>query len=246
MVGGQDFGLTQVGFNVHYNFGRRLKGLVITLGATDAASGVGNSGAGLVGNASYSRNFGHWETSSYVSYNQSVQTLLAMYTQSSFSYNAQLRRHLANGMNLVLGGGGGHSVFVQQAGSGSSSEGFNAGMSWLRQTLNANYQQSSGVSIVSTQGLVPVTTPGLLPNFQQNFSGRSYGAGWSSNLRRDLTMSLAWTKSLSNMTGTGSCQTPARRCTTGMRPITSVRFISTPAPRVLCRVSAILVSDPVC
>ena len=79
---GQSFGATQVGGNVTYNFGRWFKGLSVMVGANDSASQNGNQGAGMVATATYLHRFGKWETTSNVSYNQNVQTMLALYTQS--------------------------------------------------------------------------------------------------------------------------------------------------------------------
>ena len=116
----------------------------------------------MMANATYLHRFGKWETTSNVSYNQNVQTMLALYTQSGMSYGAGIRRQMNNGLAISLNGGGGRSVFVQQTGSDSHSEMASAAISWLKQTISGSYSESSGTSVLTTQGLVLVTTPGLL------------------------------------------------------------------------------------
>ena len=200
---GTSFSATQFGATVNYHFGRRFKGLTFTVGANDGASQAGNYGAALISNVTYLRNFGNWETSSSVSYSQNVQTMLAMYTQSQLSYTASVRRHLQNGLSLNIGGGGGRSVFVQQAGNSSHSETVNASVNWLRQTANTSYSQSSGTAIATSQGLVLVTTPGLVPNLQQVFSGQSFVVGYGNSLIRHLAFNSGWSKFTSNGSGQG-------------------------------------------
>ena len=203
-IAGQSIGLTQYGANASYNFSKFFKGLVATVGLTDNASQVGNLGANLRANVNYNRNFGRWEFSGNFSYNQNVQTLMAMYTTSTMNYTAQLHRKFPHGISLNLGGGGGHSGFEQQAGNGSQSEGGNVSVAWYRFALGGNYSQSSGSSVLTAGGLVSVTSlpvPIATPNSVVNYSGNGYGFSATAVPLRGLSINASYSKTRSDTIG---------------------------------------------
>ena len=201
-MGGQSFGLTQFGANIGANFGKFFKGLSVTVGMNDGANRAGNIGAGLVANATYNRQIDRWELSANYNYNQNVQTLLAIYQTSSMSYGGQVRRKFQNGFQFNLGGGGGHTAFVQTKGDTSHGESANASVSWHRTTLAANYSQSYGASVLTPNGLVPVPVPGqLITNNLVIFNGKSHGFNFGTSPRRNLTLALTYSKANSSTLG---------------------------------------------
>jgi hypothetical protein len=202
-LAGEKIGATQLGANVNYHFGRFLRGLTVLVGMNDSASQQGNNGAGLIATASYIGHFGNWKTTSNISYNQNVETLMALYTSSGMSASSMARREFHNGLGFSVSGSYSRSLFVQQAGSGNSGENANASAYWLKQSVSANYSKSSGTVIITSQGLVPVTTPGLLTNSQEPFSGQSYGLGYGNTLVKHLSLNLGWSKFSSSNSGQG-------------------------------------------
>lgn len=202
-IQGTGGGVTYYGGALNYHFMRFIKGLIVTVGANDSASKAGNAGGGMIANATYLHNFGPWETSANVNYNQNVQTMFAMYTTSGIAYMASVRRHLQNGLYFSIGGGGGRSVFVQQAGTSAHNENINASVSWLRQTAQFSCGSSGGTFLVTNQGLVPVSTPGLSADLYQLSSARSYSANYTNGLIRHMSLSAGWSKFTSGGSGSG-------------------------------------------
>jgi hypothetical protein len=198
---GQSYGVTQYGANAAYNFGRRIKGLTLSAGVTDAASKSGNGGIALQASANYNQNFRGWDFSGNYSYNQSVQTLLAIYTTSSMSYIAQIRRKFRNGVTLSFGGGGGHSGFEQVAGSGSKSEGANASVTWHRVSMASHYSQSNGTSVLTNSGLVAEPLPIASANTLVVFNGKSKGVSLAVSPIRGLLIDGAYNISTGNTLG---------------------------------------------
>lgn len=201
-LGDTSYGVTQLGGNVNFNVGKFIKGLTVMVGANDSANKQGNTGMGLVANVNYNRNIGHWELGAYYNYNQNVQTLLAIYQISSMNYNGTIRRRFKDGLSLNLGGGGGRTAFEQVAGNGSSSWDVNSGVSWFRTTLSGNYSASSGTSVVTPTGLVPVPVP-VITNNLIVFDGKSRGVTFSTIPFRRLTISMAYSKATSNTLALG-------------------------------------------
>ena len=197
---GQNFGLTQAGLNVNYNFFRKLKGLVVSAGLVDSANEQGNTRLGFVGNASYNRYFGKWEISSYVLYNQDVQTLLVNYTTSLLNYGATVKHQFSENLRWIGLATIARSVFEQQSGTGNHGESFATMLIWRRASVSGNYTQSSGTSILTVVGLVPTPVPAAVisPSNAVVYSGDSYGGSFNVFPVRNLTISTAWSRSLSN------------------------------------------------
>lgn len=198
---GQTYGVTQYGANANYNFGRRLKGLTITLGINDSADKAGNLGAGLISNVSYYRKVGPWTTSANFNYNQNVQTLLALYTVSTMSYTSTARRQLPKHINWNVGAGGGRSGFTEQAGSESHSESVSSSLGWRGYTVGGNYSRSSGTSVLTAQGLVAQTVPVATANELVVYDGTSYGLGVSAAPLRNMSVSLSYGEATSTTQG---------------------------------------------
>jgi hypothetical protein len=201
-LGDAAYGVTQLGANVNFNMGKFIKGLTVMVGANDNANKQGNLGMGMVANVNYNRNIGHWELGAYYNYSQNVQTLLAIYQTSSMTYNGTIRRRFADGLSWTLSGGGGRTAFEQVAGNGSSSWGVSSGVSWFRTSLSGNYSVSSGTSVLTPTGLVPVPVP-VITNNLIVFDGKSRGATFSTIPLRRLTISMAYSKANSNTLALG-------------------------------------------
>jgi hypothetical protein len=171
----------------------------ITATDTSTAAVAGSpatSALGLNAGTNFSRSVGVWETGASVNYTQNQQTLLISYLTSSFSYNGHVYRHLGK-LRWTAYAGGGHSGFVQQAGSANSSEsvGSSLGGRWL--SGNGSYSRSKGLSVLTPTGLVTLPTVPILGSAVL-FNGDSYSISAASSPRKNLTLSLSYAASKSN------------------------------------------------
>ncbi len=207
-----DRGLTQFSGNAAFNFAHRLLGaLTFSVGVIDTATEEGNSGASLVGNVNILRHLNKWEVEGNFGYTQQVETLVSVYATSFLSYGTKAKRRFSNGLTWYAGFNGSHSGMTQYDGFGSRHESFTSGIHFNRFSINGQYSQSSGSSILTPGGLVEVP-PGL-PLVQQPilYNGKSYGGGGSFTPVRRLTLSGTYNKATSGTAG----------------PLTSSRFDST-------------------
>ncbi len=197
---GENFGLTQVGLNVSYNFLHTLKGLMFYGGLVESATQAGNTRMGLIGNVSYNKYVGKWEINSFVRYDQDVETLLAMYTTSTLNYGGTIKRQLPHDMHWVAVANLVRSVFEQQPGSASHGESFTTMLIWSRASVSGIYTKSDGTSILTATGLVASPVPGSALGTGNSilYSGSSYGANLSLYPVKHLNISTAWSRSLSN------------------------------------------------
>ena len=202
-IGGVSVGATAAGGTASYGFGKFLKGLTLTVGMHDTASQEGNTGAGLVGAASYIRNVGSWRLAANAYYNQGIETLLATSTESSAGGNVSLRRNLGERVTIGLNAGVGRSIFSSVAGQSTQTKTAGVNLGWMRQTLSAYYVESGGTAIITNQGLVPVSVPGLVGSQVTPFNGKSYNAGYANSLIKHMTFSLSYGKFNSTGSGTG-------------------------------------------
>jgi len=198
---GQSYGVTQFGANANYHFGRRFKGLTVTLGVNDAANKEGNLGAGLVANVNYSNKLGGWYVWGNYNYDQNVQTLLVIYTISSMNYSVGARRRLPKGINWTVGAGSGHSGFGQQKGNSSQAASFSSSLNWHGYSLGGNYSMSNGTSVLTPQGLVTLTAPIVSANELVVYDAHSYGLGASANPVRNLLISASYSDARSTTVG---------------------------------------------
>lgn len=202
-VAGRSVSATAYGGNASYGFGKFIKGLTVTAGVHDIATQAGNEGMGLVGAANYRRNLGAWILQANGNYSQGVQTILATSTESQGAAFASVRRTLENKISFGANAGIGRSLFSNTHGQSTETKnaGFNLG--WMKQSLSAYYAESSGEAIITSQGLVAVTAPGLSSNQVVPYSGKSYNAGYANTLIKNLNVSFAWSRFMSEGTGTG-------------------------------------------
>jgi hypothetical protein len=163
----------------------------------EMSNGQGTNAVGFIGNVSYFRRFGGWNTSGTFSYAQNVQTLLVTYTTSYYNYNANVQRKLPHRLQWTSAFNGSHSGLTNQAGSTNHSEGFSTSFGTRRFTLNGLYNQSSGVSVLGINGIQPIVPVPGLENVI-DFSGKSYGGGISFTPARRMIFSANYSRALSN------------------------------------------------
>ncbi len=202
-IAGQSAGATAFGGNVSYGFGKFLKGLTLTIGMHDAASQVGNTGAGLVAAANYSRYLGTWHLMANGSYNQGVQTVLAMTTESSAGGSVSLRRSFADKISFGINAGYGRSIFSTADSEATKTQNGGVNVSWMKQTLSAYYSESSGSGIATSTGVQTVTVPGLVTNQVSPYSGKSYNLGYANTLIKNMNLNFSWSRFVSTGGGAG-------------------------------------------
>src|ERR1700757_1017407 len=197
---GQSYSATQFFGSANFNFDRTLlKGLSFSMGVVDTAQQTANTGLGFVGTVNYTRKFSGWDVSGNFSYAQNVQTVMLVYTTSSYSYLGSVRRRLSDRTYFMAGYSGAHSGITANSGTTSSAERVWTTFMHHGYTLNAYYNKSNGEAILTANGLVPV--PGNLPppalGSSQFTSYDSKGWGFNAGATpiRRLTISAGYSKS---------------------------------------------------
>ena len=71
-------------------------------------------------------------------------------------------------------------------------------MAWRRYTLQGNYSQSNGTSVLTSAGLVAVPLPIVSASDLIVFNGKSYGASLGASPLRAMTLSFGYSKANSN------------------------------------------------
>ena len=201
VVGGRDFSNTQYGATVNYNMVRNFLGnFTFVVGVMDNTNQEGHIGTSLVSNLNYSRRIDGWDVGAHFSYSQNLQTLVAIYTTSSYGYGGTVRRRLGYRTYWNASFSGGHSGLNQFEGFSSKSESFSSSLTHRGYAVSASYSNSNGVSLFTPAGVIqpPLPPPVIGPNDLILFNGRgwSFGAGGSPIRRLQLTGSFS--RSLSN------------------------------------------------
>lgn len=197
---GQTYTATQFGGSVNFNFDHSLlKGLSFGVGVVDTAQQENNTGVGFVGNVNYSRKFGGWNVGGNFSYSQNTQTVLLIYTTSSYSYLASLNRRIGERKYWMAGYSGAHSGLTANSGTTSSAERIWTGFIYRGNSINAYYNTSNGLAIFSASGLVPVPTTlptqVLEPGAFTQYNSKGWGGSLAVNPTKRLIVSAAFAKS---------------------------------------------------
>jgi len=197
---GQSYSATQFFGSANFNFDRTLlKGLSFSLGIVDTAQQTANTGLGFVGTLNYTRKFSGWDVSGNFSYAQNVQTVMLVYTTSSYSYLGSVRRRLSDRTYFMAGYSGAHSGITANSGTTSGAERVWTTFMHHGYTLNAYYNKSNGEAILTANGLVPV--PGNLPppilgtNQFTSYDSKGWGFNAGATPIRRLTISAGYSKS---------------------------------------------------
>jgi len=197
---GQTYSATQFGGSANFNFDHSIvKGLSFSVGVVDTAQQQYNTGVGFVGNLNYSRKFFGWNLGGNFSYSQNTQTVLLVYTTSSYSYLASLNRRIGERKYFLAGYSGAHSGITANSGTTSSADRVWTGFIYRGNSLNAYYNKSDGEAIFTASGLVPVPvtlpTQVLEPNSFTSYNSKGWGASLAVNPRKRLILTAAYAKS---------------------------------------------------
>ncbi len=197
---GRDYSATQFFGSANFNFEKSpLKGLSFSLGVVDTAQQTNNTGMGFVGTANYTRKFSGWDLGGNFSYAQNVQTVMLVYTTSSYSYLGSVRRRLGERTYFMAGYSGAHSGITANSGTTSGAQRVWATFMQRGYSLNAYYNKSNGQAIFTTTGLVSV--PGSLPppalgsSPFTSYDSKGWGLNAGASPLRRLTVSAGYSKS---------------------------------------------------
>jgi hypothetical protein len=195
---GRSYDATQFLGSANFNFDRTLlKGLSFSLGVVDTVQQTDNTGLGFVGTLNYTRKFAGWDVSGNFSYAQNVQTVMLVYTTSSYSYLGSVRRRMGERTYFMAGYSGAHSGITANSGTTSSAERVWTTFMHRGYTMNVFYNKSSGEAILSSNGMVPV--PGNLPpsvlGAFTSYDSKGWGFNAGANPIRRLAISVGYSKS---------------------------------------------------
>ena len=182
------------------NYSRKLLDMFsFSTAVVESTNGQGSNAIGFIGNVNYFHRIKGWETSGNFNYAQNVQSFLVTYTNSYYNYSARLHRRFGRGTTWIASFSGSHSGLTNEPGSSNHSESYNTAFSMRRFTITGDYSQASGISVLSNNGLTPISpTPGLTDNGLILFNGRSYGGGISATPIRRLVISANYSHATSN------------------------------------------------
>ncbi len=197
---GEDFGATSYSAGVAY--AHSLFGGAMNSAVSVIDSRIDNSsqnGLGFSANANYNRRIGQWIVNGSASYAQNVSTLLITYMTSYYNYSGNVRRRWGN-LNFTAGANFAHSGLTDEPGTDSSSQGYTSSFGYGRWiNLTGNYAKSSGVGLITGNGILPVNLSPILPeNLVTLYGGTGYGVSLSSMPVRKLTIAASYAKSSSN------------------------------------------------
>jgi hypothetical protein len=197
---GQMFSATQFGGSANFDYDHGIiQGLSFSVGVVDTAQQQSNTGVGFVGNLNYTRKFHGWTAGANFSYSQNTQTVLLVYTTSSYNYLGSLNRRIGARSYYMVGYSGAHSGLSANSGTTSSADRVWTGYIWRGNSLNVYYNTSKGQAVFTAQGLVPVPitlpTQLLAPNSFSTFNSKGWGASLGANPTRRLTLTAAFAKS---------------------------------------------------
>ncbi len=196
---GQDYGANSFGGSATYGHGLLGGSFNGALTLSDNTLDHSNVNAlGLSTTVNYSRRILGWNVAGSFGYAQNVQTLLVTYTSSFYNYSGNLRRRWGM-LNVSAGATAARTGLTEQPGTENSSESYNASVGYGRwMTLTGAYSKSSGNALETAAGLIPVTSPVLLPSLTIFYGGKSYSFGLGSSPLKRLTISATYSKLNSN------------------------------------------------
>jgi hypothetical protein len=185
---------TRAGGTLTYSYARPLLGMLyFSFGMVNNASNIGGNSLGFVGNVSLKRRIAGWEVDSDFSYAQNVQTIIAYYTTSNYSYGGMLRRRF--GANSYWSGSyrGIQTGLTQLPGYDNRTDTFLTVFNRGRYGVSASYSKSHGTALLSSTGVLTPTplAPVLAPD-QAIYDGKVYGAGLSVIPMRKMLINANW------------------------------------------------------
>lgn len=197
---GQSYSSTQYGGGANYSKTQRFLGSFnFAFSAFDYANQYGNQGLGFSGSLNFTKKFGDWETDANFGYSQGVQTVLVIYTTSSYNWVTNVRHRLANRTYISGGYGGAHSGISESAGFSSSSQRASGALTWRTFNLNGYYSKADGTAVLTATGLTAIPTnlpPAIFgPDAVMTYNSKAVGANLGGVLTKRLTFSLAYADS---------------------------------------------------
>ncbi len=180
---------------------RLLQTFTMSASVVESTNQFTNNALGFIANLNGFHAFGDWQLAGSFNYAQNVQTLLVTYTTSYYNYNANLHRRLGRGKQITFAYNGSRSGLNQNAGSYTYSNSGSASLALRRITFGANYTQSRGLSILTSQGIQPIPpTPGLPLLGQIVYNGESYGGSVGVTPLSRLNISASYSHAVSDTT----------------------------------------------
>ena len=180
-------------------------------GFFNATAGVGRSSVsssdqkqlGLMGSINYSREVKGWSTSAMVHYSQNTETALIGYTANGYGYSGSLGRKLSKKSHWSASAAGSRSTLSNQPGASTFSQSYSTVVSvkWLG--VSGAYSKSSGDSILTSSGLVPVSLPVAVvaPSSVILYGGTAWSGGIGITPFRGFTLSASYSRALSSTQG---------------------------------------------
>jgi len=173
------FGVSADAYAVGVSYGRSVMGgtLATYASVTRYTANVYNEATtGGSGSISYSHRLGAWSGNGSFRYSRNAQTALATYTQSGYGYGFNAGRKVGPCIWTVNANGSENRI-DSVSNSSSFSQGYSSALSAGRISFNGNFSRSSGNSIQSGSGLVPVPVPSpvVAPTLLILYGGNSYG-----------------------------------------------------------------------
>jgi hypothetical protein len=198
---GNHFADTRYGGLVSYNYARPLFGMIhFSFGMVDTANELGNTGLNFYGNVGITRRFGRWETSADFSYAQGVQTLLALYTTSNYSYGGIIRRKLNQDTYWNATYRVARSALTHQEGTSNHSQSVSTNLSWRRYSFGASYGEGVGQTLLTPSGvLTPTPLAAVIsPDDLLLFNASSWGISLGMSPVRRLTVTGSFSSAYSD------------------------------------------------
>lgn len=195
---GHSYDATQFFGGATFNFSHSLlKGLSFSLGVVDTVQQTDNTGMGFVGTVNYTRKFSGWDVNANFSYAQNVQTVMLVYTTSSYTYLGTVRRRLSDRTYFMAGYSGAHSGITANSGTTSSAQRVWTTFMHRGYTLNTFYNDSRGQAILTANGLVPVppTLPPAVVGGVTSYDSKGWGFNAGAMPLPRLTVSAGFAKS---------------------------------------------------
>lgn len=205
-----DYGVDSYGGGANYT--RRMQQGVLAAAFTMTANHSEQDGADTLGfstTGNYSNEIAGWHFNGSFGYAQNMETLLVTYMNSSYNFSGSARRRFGK-FAFSAGAGGSRTALTDQPGTSSSSDTYNASISynpWF--SVNGNYSKSSGLALATGAGLVPIPVPEpVLPSgLVTLYGGDSYSLGFATAPVKGLSFSASYARANGSTSATGLLST---------------------------------------
>jgi hypothetical protein len=204
VVYGENISATHFSAIVDYRFLKPLWGtMVVYAGVNDQATEAGNTGAGLVAGANFSKQWSNFELDGSFGYSQDTQTVLATQVTSNYSYMVKAQRRLGRRVRWLGTFNGFHTGLGEVTGSSAHAESYGTNLVYKMYNVGATYGHTSGTVLLTANGLVaaPGTlAPVLTGNQSLLDTGSSYSFSFTCNPVRRLSFSTSYMRTINDNT----------------------------------------------